>query len=97
MSSLRNSAGTVSSLNVCVHVITTLNWITKTLYHGIMADFFNFLEDDDYGDMFITQSTHSDKPVSLDDDMEVGFKSVRDPQYLDISEDEDTEHEWRLR
>ena len=61
-----------------------------------MADYYEF-EDDDFGDMFITQSAPSDNCVSLEEDGENVFKSVKDPQYSDISDDEETERERRLR
>ena len=54
-----------------------------------MADFDPF--GDDYGDLFITQQSREYSSVSLEDDDEesMGFKTVLDPQYLDISDFEE--------
>ena len=57
-------------------------------------------DDDDYGDIFITQSSRSvedNAPVSLKDNGE--FRSVLDDKYSDISdaEGDDTMFEERLR
>ena len=60
----------------------------------------NFYEsDDDYGNLFITQESSRDHCVSLEDNDEdnVTFRSVLDPQYLDISEPEDDVSQRRLR
>ena len=54
-----------------------------------MAEF-NGFEDDDYGDLFITQSSNSgneDGVVSLEEKDE--FRSVLDPNYSDVSDFEE--------
>ena len=51
---------------------------------------FSMFDEEDYGDLFITQSSFSSKDenvVSLEEND--GFKSVLDPKYSDISDFED--------
>ena len=57
-------------------------------------------DDDEFGDLFITQTPRSDKSdnvVSLEENER--FKTILDPQYSDIrdGEEEDTVMERRLR
>ena len=56
-------------------------------------------DEDDYGDIFITQSSHKEECVSLEEnDVEGEFMTVKDPQYSDISdEDEEVACDQRLR
>ena len=56
---------------------------------------FDMFDDDDYGDIFITQESRNSGIVSLEDNDE--FKSVLDPKYSDISEDEDDGFDGRLK
>ena len=51
--------------------------------------------DDDYGDIFITQSSSSDNVVSLEENNE--YRTVKDEKYSDISDFEDDAFEDRLR
>ena len=62
-------------------------------------DNFNAWDDeDDYGGLFITQTPKVVDMVSLEEDNETDFRTVRDPQYSDISEDnEDAMHDVCLR
>ena len=55
--------------------------------------------DDDFGQLFITQESNKDTCVSLEEDNEdnVNYKTVMDPQYSDISDFEDEAREKRLR
>ena len=50
-----------------------------------MEDYF-MEEDDDYRELFITQTPTSNNVVSLEDNEE--FRSVKDDKYLDISDAE---------
>ena len=60
---------------------------------------FSMFEDDDFGDLFITQTPRSEGSNNVVSLEEIdGFKSVKDPQYSDISDvDEDEAMERRLR
>ena len=51
--------------------------------------------DDDYGDMFITQTSRSDNVVSLEEDN--AFRSVKSADYLDIGDFEDDSVDQHLR
>ena len=51
--------------------------------------------DDDYGDMFITQTSKDDQVVSLEEDN--CFKLVKSDNYSDISDFEDKTMEHMLR
>ena len=63
-----------------------------------MDNFDAWDDDEDYGDLFITQTPKEVPMVSLEDDNEVEFKTIRDPQYSDISdEDEDAMRDVRIR
>ena len=63
-----------------------------------MDNFNGWDEDEDYGDLFITQTPKVVQMVSLEDDNEGEFKTVRDLQYSDISdEDEEVMCDVRLR
>ena len=77
--------------------VTYIFGITNNHLFGVMADFFDFNDDEEYRNMFITQSAPSDSCVSLEEDGEIGFKTVKDPNYSNISEDEETERDNRLR
>ena len=57
--------------------------------NGIMANF--DLLDDDYSEMFLTQQSHRDICVSLEEDGIVSnsFPTVKDPKYSDISDTDD--------
>ena len=55
---------------------------------------FDMWEEDDFGDLFITQESKGDV-VSLEENGE--FKTVLDPQYSDISNDEEGGVERRMR
>ena len=77
--------------------LTRIFVMTNAHYFGIMDDFLDFELDEDYGDMFITQPAPSDNCVSLEEDGENEFKTVKDPQYSDISEDEESARDSRLR
>ena len=46
---------------------------------------FSMFDDEDYGDLFITQEP-SDRVVSLEDSD--AYKTVKDPQFSDILDDE---------
>ena len=58
-----------------------------------MADFDGL--EDDYGDMFITQTLRNDNVVSLEEDE--SFKSVKCDQFSDISDFEGKAMEQQLR
>ena len=63
-----------------------------------MANFSVWDDEDDYGGLFITQSSSLDNCVSLEEDNEGEFVSVRDPQYSDISDvEEESKGEKQLR
>ena len=86
------------SLSEVVNGVTRIFGITNNHLFGIMADFVDFNDDEEYGNMFIKQSAHSDNYVSLEEDGESGFKTVKDPNYSDISDDDgESEHDNRLR
>ena len=55
---------------------------------------FDMSEDEDYSNMFITQESNS-HTVSLEENEE--FKTVLDPKYSDISDDEQDQMEGRMR
>ena len=63
-------------------------------YFNEMEDLSDF-EDDNYGGMFITQSSNEDRVVSLED--ADGNKCILDPKYSDISDAEEEAMEKRLR
>ena len=70
---------------------------TNLTFSGKM-EYFSVFDEDDYGDLFITQSNHMEECVSLEEnDNCVEFKSVKDPQYSDISDAEEEAREQRLR
>ena len=56
---------------------------------------FNISDDDDFADIFLTQSSSGNSSVSLENDME--FKSVLDPQYSDISDVDEEENGDKIR
>ena len=60
---------------------------------GIMANF-DMSEDEDYSNMFIIQESNS-HTVSLEENKE--FKTVLDPKYSDISDDEQDQMEGSMR
>ena len=53
-------------------------------------------DEEDYHDIFITQEVKSkfENDASLEEDME--YKTFRDPQYSDISDNEEAEREKRI-
>ena len=53
------------------------------------------LDDDDYGDIFITQEPSASNVVSLEENND--FQLVKNPQYSDISDVEDDPIEERIR
>ena len=59
-----------------------------------MANFSMFDDDEEYAQLFITQEPRQEE-VSLEEN--VGFKSVLDPQYSDISDEETDQIGKRLR
>ena len=61
---------------------------------GVMEDFEMF-EDDEFDSIFVTQSSSSDKTVSLEENSEE--KVIRSDEYSDISDDEGDGLERRLR
>ena len=52
---------------------------------------------DDYGDMFITQSSNESKAVSLEDNDNVASKSILSAEYSDISDFGDDSFNQSLR
>ena len=56
---------------------------------------FSLMEDDDYGDIFITQSSSVRNIVSLEEN-DAG-EVLKDPKYSDISDDENNAMEVRIR
>ena len=74
----------VDVLYVCEFCVATI---------GIMANF-SLLDDDDYGDLFLTQRS-SQNAVSLEENME--FKTVHNSDYSDISDTEQDCLEERMR
>ena len=56
---------------------------------------FSLMDDDDYEGLFITQEPSSSNVVSLEDNED--YKTIKDPQYSDISDDETDCMERRLR
>ena len=67
------------------------SFLCKKLW--IMEDF--DMMDDDYGDLFITQSSSSDNLVSLEDNND--YRTVKDEKYSDISDFEDDVFDDKLR
>ena len=59
-----------------------------------MASFDDF-GDEMYDDMFLTQHSNAGALVSLEDNEE--FRTVNDPKYSDISDEETDQMEGRLR
>ena len=60
----------------------------------VMATF-SVLDDDDYGNIFITQEARSDNVVSLEESS--NFKSVLDAKYSDILDFEEDPIDERMR
>ena len=59
-----------------------------------MAEF-NLWDDEDYDNIFITQSSNSENPVSLEESSQV--ECLKDDKYSDISDDEQDCMIGRLR
>ena len=66
----------------------------KIVANRIMASY-NMFDDEDYDEIFLTQSGDGDKCVSLEEDME--YKTVHDPQYSDILDNDEEKRDIRLR
>ena len=65
-----------------------------------MGDFSDFEDDMDYQGIFLTQSSAEKNFVSLEEDAEVmdeGFRVVKDPQYLDVSDFEEEKQNDAIR
>ena len=72
-------------MNSCVSFVSSF-----FVYFRVMATF-NVLDEDDYGDIFITQEPSDSNIVSLEDN------SLMDAKYSDISDFEEDPIEERLR
>ena len=56
---------------------------------------FDMMDDDDFEGIFLTQMSGTNKLVSLEE--ECDYKTVHDPKYSDISDDEEKQTEMNLR
>ena len=56
---------------------------------------FSVMEDEDFDGMFLTQRSSADNVVSLEEN--VDLEVLKDPQYSDISDDEQDSIEERMR